>query len=206
MRVEMLSGESAMLSQMEERREPAPQSTALHKEVRRRLLLTSDAQPLTRRELAIISAVASWMPVAAERQIEEPEPPRKVAVTEQEPETLTPLENAPQSMWDAAAVRYSGRGNGEHSYDGPRMEWNDGGFKSVPGDKPSKWEKGRPLTYISEKDGAARGGTFYQLNKTDKTRVNIKSSEFKKVFSVPVSMVTLNDLSRPSAMPLAQQI
>jgi len=191
-----------MLCRMEQRQNPTHLTETLFLEVRRALLLTGDAQPLSKRELAIIAAVAKFMVRAGADAPTQHTPEPEDA--KQEPELLTPMENLPQGDWEK--VNLSNGTNGSREYTGPRMKWDDGGFKSKPNDPPKKWERGRPVTYISPKTGERLVGRFMRINLQDKKRGNIQSSEQKNVFSVPLSAIEPTDLSPPSPIPLAVQI
>lgn len=188
-----------MLTQMSER-DITPQCRHLVLKVRERLLRTSDALPLGKRELAIIQVMSELLTIRDDSRTNDNQPEERV--TRERPSQITPAEE-PEQGWEGTPS-YSGL-NGTHEYTGPRMDWNPA-FKSTPATPVPKLERGRPITYVSERDGVRYPAKFVRMNKDDKTRCNIESSEMKKAFSIPIKSVEITDLSRPSTMPLAVQI
>ena len=116
MRVEMLYGEEETLRHMNDGQDVRPETMALFREVRRRLLINGDAVALLPRELAIIDVMAGLTSAPPKtnnrfrKQAEPPEPPTDF--------TPTPADNISESDWQA--VTYGSANGFEKQYTGKR--------------------------------------------------------------------------------------
>lgn len=186
----------------------SPSLLAVMHDIKRNLLLAADAHALTKHECAIVVACHN------RAQSSEPaEPPVQAFVERVEEQLatrsgdLTPSDEITVDEKELLERQNMGLNpvvtGGE--YLGPRIPWRND-FTSTPNTPVSKLEYGRPITYLSPKDGREWAGRFVRVNRHDPSKANVMSSEQKKAFSVPIQHIRIVDLSRPSTEPRAVQI
>lgn len=200
MKVEMLPGEDELLREM--CGGVIPKATQkLFCLVRAKLLLTGHAYQMPKETLALIAALSGAVGVEPPEQ---PEP----AVQEtnghgdQTPDDELSLAEL-AALEQESATLDAGATGGE--YAGNRIKWQTE-FKSTPRTPVAKLERGRPITYVSERSGVRFGAKFIRVLPRNKKMCSVQSSEMKKPMVIPLTSVEITDLSPPSTQPLAIQI
>lgn len=202
MRIEMKPGEQEILREMLGGA-ITPACAQLYGRIRRRLLLVGHNYDMPKETLAIIAELSD----AVTKHSAEPTEKRNVDVETNGHSDPTPVDEVSteeRDQMEAENQTLNGDATGGE-YKGNRIKWASD-FTSTPKTPIAKLEKGRPISYVSPKDGQRRAGRFVRINTKDKRLANIESGEMKKAFPVPIKNIEITDLSRPSTDPLAVQI
>lgn len=181
-----------------------PQSVqSMYSLVREKLLLAGQAHAMSKESLALMSVMAAGQIIPVDPRETADDQPVEKAQAIPEREYLTPDEDLTDAQWEMAGNRF--RTNGTHEYNGPRPDWINP-FRSIHGDPPSVWERGRPITYVDGKSGRVVGGKFVKLHPTRDDLAVVSSPEQKRNYSIPIKAIRLTDVSRPSNVPAAVQV
>jgi len=175
--------------------------------VRAALMKTGFGNPLDKQMLAIIHTMGQvgWNVHATNGHATTDNQPLERANGDGFRSVVPPTDDLGKEGWGKAADRYaqaSAMAANGGEYTGPRIKWENK-FKSIPGDPPALWEKGRPITYIDTETGVALGARFVRVNPKDKKTAYVANGTKKKAFPVPITTIRLNDLSPPSPVPAA---